>query len=347
MTKRAAVVGATGQIGRAAVRSLARDGWEVVAVSRGPRADVTWPEQWGVRAAYLDRSDEDALAAALAGGCEVLVDCVAYDAQDAARLLRLSERVGAGSAVVVSSAAVYRDDNGWSFDTQDEHFPRYPVPLTEEQPTVQPGDATYATRKVALEQTLLAAADRLPVTLLRAGAIHGPGSPLPREWYVVKRALDGREVRLLPYRGESRFHTIAAANLGELVRLAAARPGAGPLNAGDPEALTAREIAAAIDEVLGHKAEEVLVDGPIEGGLGESPWSIPEPLVLDMSRAERVLGYRAVAGYREAVREAVEWLVAATSAVADWREALPGYERYLGPASFDYEAEDRWLARHR
>ncbi|GAA5004290.1 hypothetical protein GCM10023257_56970 [Streptomyces hyderabadensis] len=37
---RAVVIGATGQIGRAAVGALARDGWEVTAVSRGGDRDA-------------------------------------------------------------------------------------------------------------------------------------------------------------------------------------------------------------------------------------------------------------------------------------------------------------------
>ena len=75
------------------------------------------------------------------------------------------------------------------------------MPIPETQRTVAPGDATYGTRKVALEQELLAAGDRLPTTLLRAGAIHGPHCRTPRELYFVKRALDGRPVRVLAHGG--------------------------------------------------------------------------------------------------------------------------------------------------
>ncbi len=69
---------------------------------------------------------------------------------------------GLGSAVVISSGAVYEDDRGRSFDAQGEPdgFPRYPVPLPETQRTVAAGDATYGTRKVALERELPAAGTR-------------------------------------------------------------------------------------------------------------------------------------------------------------------------------------------
>jgi nucleoside-diphosphate-sugar epimerase len=233
---RAVVIGATGQIGRAAVRALAGDGWEVTAVSRGGDRDPGRPD--GVRVVRADREDDAALAAAVGDGCDVLVDTVAYGPAHARQLTGLAGRVG--SAVVISSVSVYEDDEGRSFDTQDRPggFPEYPVPLTEGQRTVRPGDSSYSTRKAALERELLAAGDTLPVTLLRAGAVHGPYCRTPRELWFVKRNLDGRRRRVLAYGGASRFHPAAVGNLAELVRLAAARPGTRVLNAVDPDAPT-------------------------------------------------------------------------------------------------------------
>nr|WP_202461294.1 NAD-dependent epimerase/dehydratase family protein [Streptomyces sp. SID8374] len=335
------VLGATGQIGRAAVSALARDGWEVTAVSRGGGRDERWGD--GVRALALDRDEEGALEKAVGEGCDVLVDMVAFDGTHARQLASLAGRVG--SAVVISSGAVYEDDRGRSFDTQAEPdgFPRYPVPLPEKQRTVAPGDATYGTRKALLERELLAAGDALPVTLLRAGAVHGPYCRTPRELYFVKRLLDGRRRRVLAYGGESRFHPLHVANAAELIRLAARRPGSRVLNAADPQAPTVAEIGAAIDAVLGREAETVLVDGPApEGGVGDTPWSGAHPVVYDMTAAERELGYRPVTGYVESLPETVEWL-AGELAGRDWREAFPKMARNYGEALFGYAAEDAWL----
>ncbi|MCL2554517.1 MAG: NAD(P)H-binding protein [Actinomycetia bacterium] len=343
MTGTAFVIGASGQIGRQAVRALAEDGWEVTAASRGGGSDPDWPQ--GVRTARVDRADTGALADALGEGADVLLDCVAYDGAHAAQLVSLADRIG--SAVVISSAAVYQDEKGRNFDTQEEPdgFPQYPVPLPETCATVTPGAATYGTRKAELEQALLAAGDRLPSTLLRAGAIHGRFSPLPRELYFVKRVVDGRAVKVLSYGGETRFHPVHAANIAELVRLAARMPGSRVLNAGDPVALSPARIAAAVDEVMGHTGRTVLVDGPPPTAtVGESPWSVPYSMVLDMSAAERELGYRAVTSYEEALPATVEWLVD-TLRGADWREAFPLVARLSDQGDwFDYPAEDAWLA---
>ncbi|WRZ96235.1 NAD(P)-dependent oxidoreductase [Streptomyces sp. NBC_01007] len=335
------VIGATGQIGRAAVKALARDGWDVTAASRGGGRDDGWPAE--VRAAALDRDDDTALATVVGDGCDALVDIVAYGAGHARQLTALAGRVG--SAVVISSVSVYEDDKGRGFDTQSEPdgFPAYPVPIPESQRTVPPGESTYSTRKVALERELLAAGDRLPTTLLRAGAVHGPYGRTPRELYVVKRNLDGRRRRILAFGGASRFHPVSVHTLAELIRLAAARPGSRVLNACDPEAPTVAEIARAIDAVMGARTEDVLVDGPPPSPtVGDTPWSVPQPVICDMSAAERELGHRPVIRYADTLPETIA-SIERQLAGRDWRGAYPAMFRNYGDL-FDYAAEDAWLA---
>ncbi|MFE7748772.1 NAD-dependent epimerase/dehydratase family protein [Streptomyces sp. NPDC057428] len=339
------MLGATGQIGRVAVRALAEDGWDVTAASRGGGRDDGWHDD--VRVVAVDRGEEGALEAALGDGCDVLVDMVAFDRRHAAQLAALTDRTG--SAVVISSGAVYEDDRGRSFDTQGEPdgFPRCPVPIPESQRTVAPGDATYGTRKVLLEHELLALGAALPVTFLRAGAVHGKHCRTPRELYFVKRLMDGRRRRVLAHDGLSRFHPVHVSNVAELIRLAAARPASRVLNAADPDAPTVAEIGVAVDDVLGLKTETVLVAGPPpRGGIGETPWSGAHPVVYDMAAAGRALGYRPVTDYVRSLPETVEWLAARLDG-REWWQAFPKMARTYGEALFDYAAEDAWLERYR
>jgi hypothetical protein len=113
------------------------------------------------------------------------------------------------------------------------------------------------------------------------------------------------------------------------------------INAGDPHAPTALEIARATAAAMGHDWEEVLLAGPERGTLGDHPWNVEAPFVLDMSRAEAELDYRAVTSYEQAVPATIDWLV---EAVGDrpWREVLGG-SPYL-ETMFDYDAEDAFLA---
>ncbi|GLH97065.1 NAD-dependent epimerase/dehydratase family protein [Phytohabitans aurantiacus] len=335
MDKIALVIGATGQIGQAAVPALARDGWEVRAASRHP--DGVWPAELGVREVRLDRGDDAQLAAAVGDGVDVVVDAVGYNAGHAEQLLKLAGRIG--SAVVISSAAVYADTAGRGLGGD------FPVPITEAQSTMAPDDGDYATRKVALERALLDAGDALPTTVLRPAAIHGPRSEFLREWYFVRRALDGRRHRILAHNGENRFQPTATANLAELIRLAAAKPGSRALNAADPDAPTVREIGAAIHAVLGYEAEEVLIDGPPPmGAVGETPWSIAHPFVLDMSAARRELGYAPVTGYTESLPATVDWLVS-QARERQGGDAFPRLNELHGVDFFDYATEDDWLAQ--
>ncbi|HEX7744856.1 MAG TPA: NAD-dependent epimerase/dehydratase family protein [Micromonosporaceae bacterium] len=341
MDKIALVIGATGQIGRAAVGALVQDGWRIRAASRGERS-VDWAADWPVQALRVDRDDRAQLAAAVGAGCEVVVDTVAYGSAHARQLLDLAGRIG--SAVVISSGAVYVDEHGRDLVDDDA---RFPVPIPESQPTVAAGDGSYATEKRALEQDLLAAGPDLPVTLLRAGAIHGPHTVHPREWYFVKRCLDRRPVRVLTYGGQSRFHPASTRNIAELIRLAAARPGSRVLNAGDPQVPTVREIGAAIAAVLDQDADEVLIDGPSPAPpVGETPWSLASPCVFDMTAAARELDYRPVTGYVESLPATVAWLVDAARD-RDWRSVFPDVVNEYRSDWFDYAAEDAWLTARR
>jgi nucleoside-diphosphate-sugar epimerase len=283
-----------------------------------------------VRHVKLDRGDDKALRAALGEGVDVLVDFVAFEPEHAQQLLAL--RGLTRSLVVVSSAAVYADEEGRPLEQA--------VRLSERARTVPPGSDTYASRKVAIEQALLGQ-DALPATLIRAGAIYGPGDVGSREWHFVKRALDGRHVVVLAHRGESRFQTTSVHNLSELMRLAAERPGRRVLNGGDPEAPTVLEIGRAIGAAMKHEWAEVLVAGaPRDGGVGDSPWGVPGSFVLDMTEAEFELGYRPITTYEKAVPETCEWLVEATRG-QDWRDVLPVLAGH--GELFDYAAEDEFL----
>src|ERR671925_1378792 len=163
MARSAFIVGGTGQIGRAVALRLAERGWNVVVAGRDPAHLPPELDDAGVRFATVDRSAPGALEEALGAGTDVVVDVIAFTAEDARQLGALTGRIG--SVVAVSSAAVYADDSGRSLDTQAEDFPDLPVPITERQRTVEAGEATYATRKVAMERTLLAGS--LPTTIVR------------------------------------------------------------------------------------------------------------------------------------------------------------------------------------
>jgi nucleoside-diphosphate-sugar epimerase len=332
MARTAFIVGGSGQIGQATARRLLAAGWEVTAAQTRPEGVPADLIAAGVTAVALDRKAPGALPAALAGGADALIDTVAFDAGDGRQLLEIEPHVGA--LVVISSGSVYCDDQGRTLDEAGETgFPRFPPRIGEDQRTVAPSEATYSTRKRALEETLLAGA-RGPLAILRPCAIHGPGSRHPREWFFVKRILDGRRVVPLAFGGESRFHTSATANIAQLILRCLEARGAHVLNAADPDPPTVREIGALIAAHYASAIQLAAFPGPPKGPVGSHPWCVARPLVVDMTRA-LALGYRPVTTYAEALGAAC----AAAEAAAGAGIALPAYFESL----FDYAAEDAFL----
>jgi len=284
----------------------------------------------------LDRDEEGALS--VANGFDLVVDVIPFEAAHAEQLLELET----GALVAISSASVYADEQGRTLDEAQgvDDFPEFPVPIPETQPTVAPGAETYSTKKAKLERILLENG-RVPAAIVRPCAIYGPGDRMGREWHFVKRALDRRPYVVLTNRGAGHFHTTASENIGELVRLIAARPRTAVFNCGDPDPPTVLDIARAIGEAAGHRFEEVLLaEAAARGEVGQTPWSAAKPLLVDMTKAERELGYRPVISWAEALPLQVRWLIEATRD-RDWREVLTRGADYL---NFDYVSEDEFVA---
>lgn len=339
MSRRAFILGGTGQIGRAVAGDLLAAGWNVTVSHRGTHPPPEQLIEWGARIAVLDRRNPGDLARALGSGADALIDTTAYDLGHARQLIAVQGSVG--SFVVISSASVYRDSLGRTLDEASQNgFPELPDPIPETHPTVDPGPTTYSTRKIALERHLLDEA-AAPVTILRPCAIYGLGSRQPREWWFVKRILDHRRTIPLAYQGTSRFHTSSVANIAALTRVVVETPGHRVLNIADPSAPSVADIAAFIAQHLDYDGCIVEVDErSYPPSVGRTPWSVPRPFVLDC-RAATDLGYSPATTYADAVKLVCDWLVE-TVGDGDWKERFPvlaSYPREL----FDYAVEDEFF----
>ena len=334
----ALIIGGTGLIGRAVARRLLVAGWQVTVTGRDPRRMPGDLAAGGARFVAADRDDPGGLPR----GCDLVVDCVCFTAAQARLVLPLLRDVG--SAVMISSKAVYVDDAGRHVNSASP--PHFPGPVTEEQPTMRPGDMPYdsplgyGANKVAAEHVLLDSG--LPVSVLRPSKVHGQGAAPPREWYFVKRALDRRPALLLAGRGRGADHPSAAANIAALVQVVAERPGRRILNAADPDTPDGLAIARIVAAAAGHKWREVLLGDDAPAELGRHPWDSRPPIVLDTSAA-RALGYRPAGDYATTVTETIDWLLGEARRKPDWTP--PGVDDELAGHWFDYAAEDAWPAR--
>jgi nucleoside-diphosphate-sugar epimerase len=336
---RAIVIGVSGLTGRAIADDLLAAGWEVTGTGRDP-AHVPAPLlEAGLRFVRADRTDPEELAASLRGGADVVVDCVCYTAAHARQLLE--HRASFGSSVVLSSKAVYVDDQGRNSNSPVP--PHFPAPVREDQAVLQPdfsGDYEtregYGANKVAAEQTLLDSG--IPVSILRPSRIHGAGGARPREWFVLRRLLDGRRRLPLAHHGRTGNHPTAAVNLARLVLACAEHPGRRILNAADPGTPAAGEIVEAIARAAHLPVEVVGLADDAPDHLGWTPWATWPPYFLDMTAAHQ-MGYRPRGSYAETVAESVRHLL---NLDEDARRRLDDDEYFR--ERFDYGVDDAALA---
>jgi nucleoside-diphosphate-sugar epimerase len=336
----ALVFGGAGQLGAAVTRRLLADGWTVWAVTRegrSPPGDLI-----GLGARLLDGTGHSRASVIHGVGqpVDAVFDPTAYDRADAEDLLRARHSVG--GFVVVSTAGVYAAADGRSLvEASQSGVGGSENPIDEQAPTVAPDDTGYFTRKVAMEQALLASG--APISVLRPCAIHGAYSTHPREWWFIKRALDGRKAIPVAYGARSVFHTSSAAGLADLTVRCMETPKSRVLNVADDDALSVREIAQCIAEATGLDIRIAPFEGAPVGPaqVGSTPWSTEHAFVLDTAQA-RGLGWKG-GRYRDNVGTACRWALE-IARDGDWKAQFRGFGRY-GYDPFDYAAEDAFLAK--
>lgn len=134
------------------------------------------------------------------------------------------------------------------------------------------------------------------------------------------------------------FHRGYAENVAWLVFLAATRPEAPgeAFNAGDERVMSAHRIAQVIVDKLGWRVEFMA----IPAGYVSGAYLLAEkaPLILDMSKARDLLGYRDRVEVEAATRLTARWLPE--------HPPEPG-EVSGGAGTFDYAEEDRIAAAWR
>ncbi len=320
------IVGGSGQIGIAIACRLIQDGWNITVGSR-TSTDVLS----GCEHVVINTQQPDYLKECLKQPTDVLISCLAFDAFDAQQLLSVQKSVG--RIVVISSASVYQDSVGRTLDEAGEcGFPVFNGPISEQTQTVAAGPQNYSTRKMLMENELRQYAN-VPITVLRPCAIHGPHSKHAREWWFVKRLLDGRKRIPLAYGGRSRFQTTSTAAIAEAVINSIENQLPDVLNVADADSPSAVEIGNSIMQVMNMEAELVLLadEQSYPPTKGASPWSIQHPFVCSaICRSELT--------YQASVEPALQWLIGATTH-QDWQSLLPQLASY--PYShFDYKLDD-------
>lgn len=336
---RVVVLGVNGVAGKAIASELCTSGCEVFGTGRDIGRFPPRLLDRGIRFVCSDRHDPVQLDQVLAAGADVVIDCLCYTAAHARQLL--VHRESFGSAIVLSTKAVYVDDH--NRHSNSENPPRFERPVAETQRVLEPDFSGayqsregYGPNKVAAEITLLESG--APVSILRPSRIHGAGGSRAREWFVVKRLLDGRSRIPVAHHGQTGNHTTAAMNLARLIGICAQRPGTRVLNAADPDLSTAADIVHAIAAACHRPVQVVGLNDDAPSEFGWTPWASWPPFFLDTTASTR-MGYEPAGTYSEMVPAAVRDLVELSHQRRTVREDDPYFD-----GRFDYTIDDAALA---
>jgi nucleoside-diphosphate-sugar epimerase len=242
------VIGGTGYLGQRITDAFVRAGYQVAVLSRGQRAPHDLAHTFeDLRA---DRRDRAALQAALASrSFDIVVDNVAYEADDAASLLMLLDgRVG--RYLLTSSTAVYANRFTRRPIREDEADLAVRTPVDDPDPFHSRLGHAYANGKRAVEQAVRNS--RAAWTILRPPVIVGADDRTRRVWWFVQRLLDGGPI-VIPDWGPGRVFQVAWTEDVARAFVAAAGQAASvgrTYNVAETEIFTAQTWIAACAQVL-------------------------------------------------------------------------------------------------
>ena len=175
-------------------------------------------------------------------------------------------------------------------------------------------------------------------THFRYPYIYGPNQVVPKEWPVVKRALDRRAHLILADGGRTVETSMFVENVAHAVLLAVDQidVSAGrAYNVGDDELFSRAQVAQIVADELGHRFE--IVNLPFELARPAYPTlahNSSQHRIVDTSRIRNELGYRDLVAPLDGLRQTIRWQV----------EHLPADAARIAKVlqdPFDYAAEDR------
>lgn len=322
--KQVLIVGGTGPSGVPIVENFLAAGHSVTIYHSGRHeAEFSQP----VEHIHGDPRDPASIETDIGGGKWDVAVCTSGRLRAlATTLAKKVERL-----VAITGQPVYR---GASAPTPQGVMP-LPVPESAERQYDNPG---YTGKVAAGEDQLFEqhANGDFETVIVRYPGVYGPRGPLSHEWSVVKRILDGRKQMALPHDGLAYFQRGYVENLARLVYLSATVPGAAgeAFNAGDERVLSAKRVAEVIIDELGTDLE--LVGIPAPWCRGAFPLAEKSNLILDMSKARAILGYRDVVDVETATRTTARWLTTDEAKSVEFSEFFHG--------NLSYEQEDAILA---
>lgn len=331
--KKALIIGGTGPSGPFLVNGLIDRGFEVTILHRGTHEIPEIPP--GIEHIHADPHFRETLDAAV-GARQFDVVIATYG-----RIRVIAEAFAGktGQFIAIGGVPAYR-----GFFDPSANFPAgLPIPVPESAQTVaSEAEHRFSYLIASTEQAVLAAHPRGSV--YRYPYVYGPYQLLPREWCVIRRALDRRPFIILADGGLSLMTHGYAGNLAHAVLLAVDRPDAAAgqiYNCGDDCQFSIRQIVEIVADELKHHFEIVSLPAAVAWpARGISLEITPHHKLLDLHKIKQQLGYSDPTPPAEALRRTVRWYV-------EHQPERGGDLEQRLQDSFDYDAEDQLAAIYR
>ncbi len=326
---RVLLVDAHGALGHALVSALGRLGCAITWFGRYPAPSG----QALMTVVPGDRGRPEDLRQLGSGTFDAAVDAGARDRDDPG-YLAAALRGRVGLVIHLSSWRVYAGAD----DAGPAAGPAPSLPLSEDAPKT---DGPRLDAEDGLWQ--VRAPGVYPATVLRMGALYGPGIGLAREWHVLDRLRRGRRRMALPDGGGQILHRLYVDNAVHALITALDHPREADgcaFNVGDSDVPTAARLCQDIAAVVGATMDGVPV--PRSWYDPRNPWAAPYPVVLDRYRLRSRIGYQEPVPPAIGLERTVRWLWDLPD--DEILGTLAPYWRRFGDGH-DYFAEDRALAR--
>jgi nucleoside-diphosphate-sugar epimerase len=331
--KNALIIGGTGPSGPFLVQGLLERGFEVTILHRGTHEIPEIPP--GIEHIHTDPHFRETLDPAI-GGRTFDVVIATYG-----RIRVIAEAFAgkAGQFIGIGGVPSYR-----GYFNPSANFPAgLPIPVPETAPTVESeAEHRFSYLIASTEQAILAAHPRGAV--FRYPYVYGPYQLLPREWCVIRRALDKRPFIILSEGGLTLMTHGYAGNLAHAVLLAVDRPeaAAGQIyNCGDDRQYSVRQVVEIIADEMQHKFEIVSLPAEVAyPARGISLEITPQHKLMDLHKIKQELGYSDVLAPEEALRRTARWYL-------EHQPERGGELEQRLQDSFDYETEDKLAAIYR
>jgi nucleoside-diphosphate-sugar epimerase len=323
------VIGGTGPTGPLIVNGLVDRGHTVTILHTGRHEVDTIPDH--LEHIHTDPFDGEAFRSSIEGRNFDVVFAMYGRLRSIAEVL-----VGRTPRLFsIGGFPVYR-----GFGNAKTEFPEgMTIPTLESAPQVTDERSGVKPLKIAeTEEVVLSL--HPDATHFRYPYIYGPNQVLPREWTMVKRALDKRPNLIAPDGGLSIMTASFVENTTHSVLLAIDQieTSAGQVyNVGDDYQYTFAGVAEIVADELDHEWELTSVPWPLAEPA--APWVHSDSATHRLLSTEKIrteLGYTDLVDPEEGLRRTIRWQV----------ENLPGdatvAERLQDP--FDYAAEDALVA---